>query len=250
MHIPVTLKVHSKDVPVKALIDSGAEGLFINRTLVRKLRLPTYRLDQPLLARNVDGSPIKGATITRKTTVPLHVGSKVKSFDFYVASIHHEDLILGYPWLQKHNPTIDWKSGSISVQKLSIGNSGQPNEPISLPANIPDDYKDFAKLFNKGSAERFPPSRPYDHAIDLKPDFKPTPCKIYLLSPNEQDELDKFIEENLAKGDPQGVVVAENGKVWMQARVVGGILVAGESVCIELQVKNHSTKKVKLSLHL
>jgi hypothetical protein len=42
----------------------------------------------------------------------------------------------------------------------------------------------------------------------------------------------------------EAIVVGENGKIWAQARVVGGMLVAGAGACLELQVKNHSTKKV------
>ncbi len=45
------------------------------------------------------------------------------------------------------------------------------------------------------------------------------------------------------------VVVGENGRFWMHGRVVGalgGVLVAGESACVELQVKNHSNRKVRL----
>ena len=44
---------------------------------------------------------------------------------------------------------------------------------------------------------------------------------------------------------PEGLIVGEGGKIWVQARVLGGMLVAGESACIELQVKNHSAKKVR-----
>ena len=62
-----------------------------------------------------------------------------------------------------------------------------------LPAEIMD-YKD---VFDKQTAERFLESRPWDHAIDLE-DFVPKDCKIYPLSPPEQIELDKFIDENLA----------------------------------------------------
>jgi hypothetical protein len=43
----------------------------------------------------------------------------------------------------------------------------------------------------------------------------------------------------------EAVVVGENGKIWAQGRVIGGVLVAGHSACLELQVKNHSTKKVR-----
>ncbi|KAJ7600305.1 hypothetical protein C8J56DRAFT_813096 [Mycena floridula] len=52
-------------------------------------------------------------------------------------------------------------------------------------------------------------------------------------------------------GETEGTVVAENGKIWIQGKVVGGILVAGESACVEFQVKNHSNKKnSSLSLSL
>lgn len=50
--------------------------------------------------------------------------------------------------------------------------------------------------------------------------------------------------DDACMAEPDVVVVAENGKFWMQGKVVGGFITAGESACVELQVKNHSTKKV------
>ncbi|ESK80604.1 hypothetical protein Moror_15557, partial [Moniliophthora roreri MCA 2997] len=55
---------------------------------------------------------------------------------------------------------------------------------------LPTYLSDYTDQFEKKKAERFPPSRPYDHAIDLKPDFKPRDCKIYSLSPKEWIEQD------------------------------------------------------------
>jgi hypothetical protein len=43
---------------------------------------------------------------------------------------------------------------------------------------------------------------------------------------------------------PEAVAVGESGKIWMQGRILGGLVVAGGSACVELQVKNHSAKKV------
>ncbi|KAF5341588.1 hypothetical protein D9758_014091 [Tetrapyrgos nigripes] len=43
--------------------------------------------------------------------------------------------------------------------------------------------------------------------------------------------------------EPEAVTVGENGKIWMQGRIIGGLIVAGETACVELQVKNHSNKK-------
>ena len=42
-------------------------------------------------------------------------------------------------------------------------------------------------------------------------------------------------------------LVAEGGKMVVQAQVVGGIGVTGRPSCVELQVKNHSQKKVRFS---
>jgi len=45
-----------------------------------------------------------------------------------------------------------------------------------------------------------PEHKPWDHAIDLKPNFILKDCKVYPLSPEEQKKQDKFLEENLRKG--------------------------------------------------
>ncbi|KAI0064947.1 hypothetical protein BV25DRAFT_214971 [Artomyces pyxidatus] len=70
----------------------------------------------------------------------------------------------------------------------------------------------------------------------------------------EVDIVEKY-EEDFERVEPEGVIVGEHGKVWVQGKVVGGLLVAGESACVELQVKNHSSKKstglsITLTRHL
>ena len=63
------------------------------------------------------------------------------------------------------------------------------------------------------------------------------PMEVVAAYPYEETYLGKV---------PEGIVVGENGKLWMQGKMVGGVIVAGESACLELQVKNHSNKKVIL----
>ncbi|ESK81235.1 hypothetical protein Moror_14425, partial [Moniliophthora roreri MCA 2997] len=65
---------------------------------------------------------------------------------------------------------------------------------------VPDYLHEFRAQFEDKEAERFPISRHYDHAIDLKPDFVPKDCKLYSLTVPEQQELDKFLSDNLRKG--------------------------------------------------
>ncbi|KAJ3740972.1 hypothetical protein DFH05DRAFT_1580164, partial [Lentinula detonsa] len=73
----------------------------------------------------------------------------------------------------------------------------------------------------------------------------------------DADVVEAYDEERIGQEEPEVTVVGENGKIWCQARLIGGILIAGESACIELQVKNHSAKKntglsisLNRSLHL
>jgi hypothetical protein len=66
---------------------------------------------------------------------------------------------------------------------------------------VPVAYQKHAKVFSEQQSERLPEHKPWDHAIDLKPDAPETMrTKIYPMSPNEQEELNRFLEENLRKG--------------------------------------------------
>ncbi|KAG6897315.1 hypothetical protein C0992_002491 [Termitomyces sp. T32_za158] len=51
------------------------------------------------------------------------------------------------------------------------------------------------------------------------------------------------VEDDITRTIPEGIVVGEFGKIWVQGSVVGGMIIAGESACLELQVKNHSDKR-------
>ena len=92
-----------------ALLDTGAEGLFVDdRIVARKRKLLT-----PLKVRNVDGSNNQAGYITHETRVKFRIGNE--SFDewFYVTKLGDQDLILGMPWFKRYNPLIDWKKQTI-----------------------------------------------------------------------------------------------------------------------------------------
>ena len=65
---------------------------------------------------------------------------------------------------------------------------------------LPAEYHKWKEVFDKKASERFPSSCPWDHAIDLKEGFKLKIGKIYPLSVIEQELLDKWLNEQLAKG--------------------------------------------------
>ena len=66
---------------------------------------------------------------------------------------------------------------------------------------VPPQYHQHAQVFSEEAAHHFPASREWDHAIDLKPDAPTTlDCKVYPLSPGEDNALQTFLFENLGKG--------------------------------------------------
>jgi ribonuclease HI len=70
-----------------------------------------------------------------------------------------------------------------------------------MDTEIPKEYQEFSRLFNDEAADRFPPSREWDHAIDLKPGAPETlDCKVYPMTRDEDTALEKFLDEMVAKG--------------------------------------------------
>ena len=58
----------------------------------------------------------------------------------------------------------------------------------------------WRKVFEKVESERIPTKKTWDHAIDLKGMFKPQKERIYLLSKDEREVVQKFVDNQLRKG--------------------------------------------------
>ena len=76
----------------------------------------------------------------------------------------------------------------------------QKEEKLKPKPTLPPDFTTYADVFEKPKDGELPPSRPYDHAINLTEDFVSKVAKAYPLSPNKQEAAEKFIEDNLREG--------------------------------------------------
>ncbi|KEP52253.1 hypothetical protein V565_048020 [Rhizoctonia solani 123E] len=52
----------------------------------------------------------------------------------------------------------------------------------------------------------------------------------------------QVVESAMQEVESAGTVVGESGKIWVQGKVLGGAVIAGQTCCIELHVKNHSSR--------
>ena len=65
---------------------------------------------------------------------------------------------------------------------------------------VPKRFYKWLKVFGKVESERMPVRKVWDHAIDLNDDFKASKARVYPLSRNKKEEVQKFVNEHLKKG--------------------------------------------------
>ena len=56
------------------------------------------------------------------------------------------------------------------------------------------------KVFSKKASERMPTRKLWDYAIKMKPGYEPKKAKNIPLSPQEQKEVEEFLNDQLSKG--------------------------------------------------
>src|SRR5579863_9627263 len=113
-----------------ALIDSGAMDNFLTPKLAQRLGLEVQKLQIPKPILTVDGSEHVQGDITEFVNVRIRLGKQVRRQMFYVATLGQDRAILGFPFLQKFNPQINWKTGTIAgAQNIEI-------EPESKEATL------------------------------------------------------------------------------------------------------------------
>lgn len=97
--------------------------------------------------------------------------------------------------------TMHVQASSTISQELAMAAAKLNKEvPKGFHDIVPAYLHDFEDVFSKASFDSLPEHKKWDHAIELIPQAVSRSCKVYPLSPNEQKELDVFLEENLKTG--------------------------------------------------
>ena len=105
---------HSQDYTViPALLDSGANATFVDILVVKRLGLPLEPLANPIRIFNVDGTRNLVGDVTHTTTLTMEYHGHWEELHAEVTNLGKNLLILGYTWLKKHNPVIDWQTGTM-----------------------------------------------------------------------------------------------------------------------------------------
>jgi len=111
-----TSELHS----VKALLDCGATGSFIDRDFVRSKGMNTQTLSRNIPVFNVDGSPNKAGQISEVVDVVLRYKTHSERMLLAISGLGKQSLILGYDWLKDHNPKIDWEKEEVEMTRCLL----------------------------------------------------------------------------------------------------------------------------------
>lgn len=217
------------------MVDSGANANFVSVNFIRQHRLTTSRKTTPYRLNVIDGSPINtesGNITSELLDLPLQIYQHKEIISLDIIPMDTYDVILGIPWLQQHNPTINWTRRNLSLKHCLNHTSSKPliqpnittvngtqllenlEEPYTggylypvptdnTPTNsngLPKEYLEYTDVFSEESATHLPKHQPWDHEIPLEKDTKPKFGPIYSLSEVELGSLRDYIERNLATG--------------------------------------------------
>jgi len=117
MHLPISISCSrgrgKKTVETKALVDSGTGGTFIDQNFARTKGFRLQKLEHPITVYNVDGTLNKRGTIVHFVEANVKIGGRTQEIRFLVSGLGHQKIILGFPWLEKENPAINWKKATL-----------------------------------------------------------------------------------------------------------------------------------------
>src|SRR5260221_14429703 len=117
IQVKLTSLTSLASVSMSVLLDSGATGMFINRSFMQKHQLETTLLPQPVLICNVDSSPNENGSVMEEVHVTLHFGRHSERVHLAVANLRQQTVIIGHSWLTLHNPEVDWVSQKVSMMQ-------------------------------------------------------------------------------------------------------------------------------------
>jgi len=86
-----------KEVTVRALLDSGATGLFMDMTFVQEKGFKIEKLKKPLLVRNIDGTVNTEGAITYQLKCNIFFKEHVEKARMDICNLEKTEVILEIP---------------------------------------------------------------------------------------------------------------------------------------------------------
>ncbi|KAI2650489.1 Retrotransposon-derived protein PEG10 [Labeo rohita] len=244
--IPVVLGFGNVTINTTALIDSGAAGNFIDAAFVAANQVPVSSCSPHVTVAALDGRPLGSGKILHTTTdltlriAPYHH----ETIRLFVISSPHSPIVLGYPWLNLHGPTMTGLSpvGHLPVSSIAYSpGASLHHHPVLNPPPAP--YLLNTKTCLKPSVSKGPPNYLLTARVIV-------PSTLYpgQLLPEDAAAaaMNTYIQEELAKGFIRPSTSQASAGFFFVKKKDGGL-----RPCIDYRALNKLTIKYRypLSMH-
>jgi len=205
------------------LVDSGCTHTRIDEQLVKKEKIKMEPMDRSFKIFNTDRT--KNGEVIRFVPLEVEIDGHKEQINAAVMDLNGMDMFLGYGWLVKCNPEVDWSKETMKftrcprmcmmnhqnisftpkiwrTQTIEDNNKGQQEvrkkSDLTNPENLPDYIRPFTHLFNKKKFEKLPDKREWDHEINLTEETpKELNVKAYAMTIKEEEALNQWLDKQL-----------------------------------------------------
>jgi len=215
---------NSKNLKVKALVNSKCTYTEIDKQLVKEKRIQTKLINFSFEVFNTDKT--KNGEVTRVVALEIKINGHKEQLEAVVMDLNGMDMFLGHDWLVKHNLEVNWKNGMIQFTRCpgsckikhqdiefktrrtqTMETKEQDNGEIGKeldktnPENLPEYIQPFTHLFNKKKFEKLLEQQEWNHEINLTEEAsKKLNAKAYIMTLKEEEALNQWLDEQLKAG--------------------------------------------------
>jgi len=94
-------------VTIKALLNSGTTGMFMDKRIAARYGLKLQKLERPIAVKNVDETNNSGGAIIYQIEVNVYYKNHMERMRIDICNLGKTEIILGMLWLVAHNPEIN-----------------------------------------------------------------------------------------------------------------------------------------------
>ena len=114
--LPIKLIFNNTTMNSYAMLDSGAMSNFIDEAFAREHSVPLSPRATPVTVYGVDGTQLAAGPIKSQVYISMSIEEHTENIAFDVTSIGSYPLILGIPWLKRHNPSLQWSEHQLTFE--------------------------------------------------------------------------------------------------------------------------------------
>ncbi len=189
--LPIHLKTTDtmEESSTEAMVNTSTTGDFIDQDFVTCAKLPTRKLSQPIPVYNVDGTPNEAGSIHEVVDVIMTYNQHSECILLAVTRLGKQSMILGFTWLDKHNPEIDFCTQSVKMTRCL------PRCCIGCQTNRKAERSAKKEDTTRINTCRMGPFPAFVEDADEEEDDSKCPSDTECPSDVEPDDSDELLEE-------------------------------------------------------